>query len=552
MSVTSETASQRLVPGAPPLALLSKSQRKKRRAQGKSENEPDTPITGDATSAAVLEKAPEPSEVREGSLAPELISRSASVLPEEDVLLKPSPIVDLVTKRLKATTKKIGRITPYASTDPEKLNDDQKRSVKQLPTLEAIQKELGEVKKAIEVHEQEISQEIASRRLEAEKADKARVADAVIAAETALVQKTNEVFELLRLRSSLNTGASDISSLADSAEISTLYSVADILLSEDAEQRHSTLNGLLRGIGSHGTVSYPRLLIITQQALSAPRAPTPLQDEPQETEVEPIASSTLEAEPVISGVPATSSGGLKFMQDSEIDSTPFEEGAEWIEKADAIENEEEPDNGHVPEPAAPAEAGPLDWAAEDEHGLPPIAGLHAEFGTSGSATPAEQDVTPEAAHETANGHADSHGNPHGEVDDGFVTPGGRARGGRGRGGHRGGERGHGHRGEFRGFRGESRGGFRGEHGGFRGEHGGFRGEHGGFRGDRGGYRGAFRGEGGNRGGERGAFRGARGGGDWRGDGERGRGGRGRGRGDRGGPGGHHHQQPRPATPSTPA
>lgn len=34
--------------------------------------------------------------------------------------------------------------------DPSKLNDDQKRSVKNLPTLEAVQKELGEVKAAIE------------------------------------------------------------------------------------------------------------------------------------------------------------------------------------------------------------------------------------------------------------------------------------------------------------------------------------------------------------------------------------------------------------------
>jgi len=35
--------------------------------------------------------------------------------------------------------------------DPEKLDDDQKRTLKTLPTLEAIQKELGEVKKAVEV-----------------------------------------------------------------------------------------------------------------------------------------------------------------------------------------------------------------------------------------------------------------------------------------------------------------------------------------------------------------------------------------------------------------
>jgi hypothetical protein len=34
--------------------------------------------------------------------------------------------------------------------DPEKLNDDQKRTMMTLPALETIQKELGEVKKVIE------------------------------------------------------------------------------------------------------------------------------------------------------------------------------------------------------------------------------------------------------------------------------------------------------------------------------------------------------------------------------------------------------------------
>lgn len=34
--------------------------------------------------------------------------------------------------------------------DAEKLNDDQKRTMKTLPALEIIQKELGEVKKVIE------------------------------------------------------------------------------------------------------------------------------------------------------------------------------------------------------------------------------------------------------------------------------------------------------------------------------------------------------------------------------------------------------------------
>jgi len=91
------------------------------------------------------------------------------------------------------------RISAYASTDLEKLNDDQKRSIKNLQMLDAIVKELGEVKKAIEVHlifsdlrrsdityqvhEHELAQELSSKRLEAEKAERTRIADAVSATE---------------------------------------------------------------------------------------------------------------------------------------------------------------------------------------------------------------------------------------------------------------------------------------------------------------------------------------------------------------------------------
>jgi len=103
---------QRIVPGAPPPAPLSKTQKKKRKAKtAKSEND-DAPTTPELTTnnAALTEKAPEPAEIQEGAVAPELIARTDSqgiTIPEEDVLLKPSPIVDLVHKRLKATTKKI-------------------------------------------------------------------------------------------------------------------------------------------------------------------------------------------------------------------------------------------------------------------------------------------------------------------------------------------------------------------------------------------------------------------------------------------------------------
>lgn len=104
-----EPVVQRIVPGAPPPTPISKSAKKKRRAKGKSEHE-DTPAGAEAGSVTRTERTPEAPEVKETTPAPEPITQSESQgipIPEEDVLLKPSPIVDLVHKRLKATTKKI-------------------------------------------------------------------------------------------------------------------------------------------------------------------------------------------------------------------------------------------------------------------------------------------------------------------------------------------------------------------------------------------------------------------------------------------------------------
>ncbi|KAH9484939.1 hypothetical protein JR316_0001843 [Psilocybe cubensis] len=533
-----EAVAQRIVPGAPPPAPLSKTQKKKRKAKAKSENG-DAPAVIDTATAPLIEKAPEHAEIQDGVVAPELVARTESQgtpLPEEDVLLKPSPIVELVNKRLKATTKKISRITIYAATDPEKLNDDQKRTLKTLPTLEAIQKELGEVKKAIEVHEADLVQELTVKRLEAEKAEKARLAQAVSSAESALVSKAGAILDLLRFRATLHDGLSN-ATLSDSPEILALLAHADALVGNDEETKQATLKTLLFG-EDFADITSSKIFEIVDLAFHPPRAPTP----PQPEEEQPaVAQSTTEPEPdvAVAGIqPPTMSSSFRFIQDSEIETPSFDE-AEWVEKSDAAGHVEEPTvNGHVPEEAAPAAAadptnGPIDWAADDEGGLPSIAGLHAEFGTSGSATPAEAvdatvpqpDATPAPA---ANGDTEQ------PEDDGFTQAGrGRPRGGRG--GHRGRGRGH-----HDGFRGGERGGFRG------GERGAFRG------GDRGGYRGGDRGERGERPerGERsdrgGNFRGGRGfsgrggsGGEWRGDGR----GRGRGRGDRGGA---------PGTPTTPA
>jgi len=108
--------------------------------------------------------------------------------------------------------------------------------------------------------------------------------------------------------------------------------------------------------------------------------------------------------------------------------------------------------------------GTIDWA-DEEGGLPSIAGLQAEFGNSGSVTPAEAEkVAPEGGATETSWQTYGEPNANGDAaaaemdDDGFTQAKGRARargafrGERGnRGGRGGGERGH--RGGDRGFRG---------------------------------------------------------------------------------------------------
>lgn len=107
-----DVAAQRIVPGAPPPTPLSKNQKKKRKTKPKNgEVTADSPIVApDTISAAVSEKAVEISDIQETTPAPEpsaQLESEAVPVPEDDLLVKLSPIVDLIHKRLKATTKKI-------------------------------------------------------------------------------------------------------------------------------------------------------------------------------------------------------------------------------------------------------------------------------------------------------------------------------------------------------------------------------------------------------------------------------------------------------------
>ncbi|KAF7315406.1 TMP-TENI-domain-containing protein [Mycena indigotica] len=413
MSTTTEPApSVRVVPGAPPPKEVSnKTARKKRKAKTKADDD-----VLESSTAALIETAPSATDIQDGAVATELVAEPTTA---EELVVKPSPIVDLIYKRLKATSKKIGRISTYAATDLDKLNDDQKATLKTLPALEAVQKELTEVKKAVETHEAQLAVEVARTRQQTEKIEAERVATAVAEAEDAVLGKVSNLLNFLRLRPLLASG--EIPFGLENAEVSAVFAASEILLGEASEAKDALVSGLLFEKGSYDEIPFTRLLEITQLCLN-PLAAS--QESTTETVEQSIDSESIAAQPL--GLSTT--GSFDFMQASELE-PPFEENAEWVERPDAEQQAvPEPVNGH-----ADSSNAAIDWA-DDEGGLPPIAGLHAKFGTSGSATPvvADDDLQ-------TNGHTDSVGTePAPPVaasteDDGFTTARGR---GRARGGFR--------------------------------------------------------------------------------------------------------------------
>jgi len=107
MAATTPTI--RIVPGAPPPPPLSKSQKRKRKSN--KTKTPDSPLEGspiclDVNFTTPLDKAPEESEAKESAGAVELVAASEAPT-NDDALLKPSPAVELLQKRMRALNKKI-------------------------------------------------------------------------------------------------------------------------------------------------------------------------------------------------------------------------------------------------------------------------------------------------------------------------------------------------------------------------------------------------------------------------------------------------------------
>ncbi|GJJ06498.1 hypothetical protein Clacol_000690 [Clathrus columnatus] len=520
------TSASRVIPGAPPPAPLSKSQKKKRKTTKSKGEEINTAVEiPDPAAAALTEKAPAPSDIESGAVATELVA-PLETIPENatEKTKAPRPVAELISKRIKLQNKKASRIAAYASKDPSELNDDQKRSVATLPYIQGGIKELEETKKAVELVEIEEAKELERQRAEDEKATQERIAQAVSDTkdQELYLQRSSAVLSLIRLSAHLSS--SDPSTfhltLSDS-ERHSIHLIVETLTSFEGSRKDEVLSGLISGEGVLEGVSYDRILLIVESYRNPPieeeitfaDGPEPpveeqIEVEP-EAEVEVEAEVEAEAEPIVEPV-VPISGSFHFMQESELEDTAFENGAEWVEKPE--ENEIIVENGvvsevvettttlvvtngdHVDHVQPPVSSGKLDWAADDTEDIE-----EAEF---------------EVNEHTNGGETDIPNGVNGAVevdDDGFV----KARSGRGRQPD--------NRGRGRGFRGdrgggEYRGGFRGRGDGeFRGGRGG-----GGFRGDRargdfrgrgrgGGEfrsRGDFRGRG--RGGERGGFRGGRG------------------------------------------
>ena len=109
MSEVSSPVIQRIVPGAPPPAPVSKSQKRKKKPTAKDGDNlevPDTPVSAQIAVAPSLEDG------NNGSVGSQFLAQPDDI-PEATTPIngahKTTPLVDMLNKRIKATNKKIVR-----------------------------------------------------------------------------------------------------------------------------------------------------------------------------------------------------------------------------------------------------------------------------------------------------------------------------------------------------------------------------------------------------------------------------------------------------------
>lgn len=89
-----------------------------------------------------------------------------------------------------------------------------------------------------------------------------------------------------------------------------------------------------------------RLLEITEQRLNPPHAPTPVQEphingqEQLDETPAPLSAATEPDVAIAAGAIPSNSSSFHFMQESELETPSFEDGAEWVEHSEALGHEE--------------------------------------------------------------------------------------------------------------------------------------------------------------------------------------------------------------------
>ncbi|KAI0686374.1 hypothetical protein BC835DRAFT_1420472 [Cytidiella melzeri] len=391
------------VPGAPPPAAVAKSQKKKKSKSAKktSEHGEEHVDVPDTQAAALINHAPSEGEIKDGSVAPELIVRSTSTRPVSPAAnekeLRPSALVDMLNKRT--------RIQSYSTTPIERLNDDQVRSLKVLPVLEGVVKELEEVKKAVEVHEAEIAQEVAAIRAEAERAEEERVQDAVASAISLHRLKTADLLSIVSLQGALTSGDSVALAMGLSeGEAYAVFSAVESLLVMILRRKLRSLEA------SSPAKETTRVSHITQLFTNPPPSVEPASVEPQ-----------VVVEFIIPEEPAQEDVEDELEGEDQEDQEPSDDDVEIIQNVTEVTA-----NGHsfvqetvtittTQEVSAANDNVGINWADEEDQGLPPISSLHDRFGSSSTGTPApapeplpETPTAPMNGEHTENGFQAAH------------------------------------------------------------------------------------------------------------------------------------------------
>ncbi|KAF9792582.1 hypothetical protein BJ322DRAFT_57937 [Thelephora terrestris] len=403
----STTPTQRIIPGAPPPQIsASKSSHKKKKKPAATA----TAAVDDSSAAPSPLTATQNLEVVTNGVSNQGTPPAPSTpAVESSPLQKLTPIAELISKRLKATQKKVKRIKEYSASEVE-LNSDQLRSIASLPNLEAIVKELEEVKKAIEVHEAELLKEESARKAVVDEALKAAAEKAIVEAKATSEATARLLLTFTRLPEHIrNSYPLVLDPEVSETESLVIDSAVETLKGEESQSKEEIVSGFFSGEGELQGVAYSRLIEIAQAAKH------PLQHPSEQDVAEGVVHDPTSEADTASG-PAPN---LLFVHESELDNAIGETPAvEDVAPAEEVVPEEETPQemlqerpAEVPEPTQPS--GPIDWSAEEEHDLPPISGLQESFG--GEPQPPTVTVDDQAPPE----------------DEGFTTHGGRGRGPRG-------------------------------------------------------------------------------------------------------------------------